>query len=194
MISPDSGLDGYDVYGTPDSDDSTFWNGAIPWITPSEVTQLNSPYVATTRRMISELGLRRSSAELLPAQSLIVCTRATIGDCCINTVPMTTNQGFKSLVPDPKRVDVLCLHYWITFNKHLLLRLAGGSTFTEVPKPSFEGLEVRLPDLDEQRSIASVLIMTDNEIATLKDKAAALGKQKASLMQKLLTGELRCSE
>lgn len=177
--------------GTPDSGNAALWNGKIPWITPSEVTHLKSPYVTTTKRMISHSGLQQSSAELIPAQSLIVCTRATIGDCCINTVPMTTNQGFKCLVPNQNRANILYLYYWITLNRHELLRVAGGSTFAEVPKQSFERLEVSLPELDEQRAIAAVLQTADEEITVLESKLAALEKQKKGLMQKLLTGEVR---
>ena len=85
--------------GTPDTNNPKFWHGDIYWCIPTDITALNGRrYLAKTKSKITEEGLRNSSAFLLPANSVIVCTRATIGEAAINSIPMATNQGFKSIV------------------------------------------------------------------------------------------------
>ena len=94
--------------GTPSTRDSSNWNGDILWLTPSEVTRLSEKYINSTERQITRKGLSRTT--LLPENCLIVCTRATIGNCCINTVPMAINQGFKCIQPH-RRYSVTFLYY-----------------------------------------------------------------------------------
>jgi type I restriction enzyme S subunit len=177
--------------GTPDTNESRYWGGHVPWVTPSEITRLASPFITSTERSITDLGLKASAATVLPPNSLLVCTRATVGDGAVNTVPMTTNQGFKNLIVAAERADVLFLYYWFSLHKHVLLRLASGSTFIELSKASFEAIAVRLPPLPEQRAIAAILTAADDEIKVLEAKSAALDRQKKGLMQKLLTGQVR---
>ena len=93
--------------GTPSTRDSSNWNGDILWLTPSEVTRLPEKYINSTERQITRKGLSRTT--LLPENCLIVCTRATIGNCCINTVPMAINQGFKCIQPHRRYGQVLYL-------------------------------------------------------------------------------------
>ena len=70
--------------GTPDTEKPEYWNGDIIWLTPSEITKLPTRFVSDSERKITRAGLKNSSAVLLPVGSLIICTRATVGDCCIN--------------------------------------------------------------------------------------------------------------
>src|SRR5690606_2434150 len=86
--------------GTPSRATPAFWNGAIPWVTPSEITVLREKYVRDTREKITQEGLVGSAAKLLPIGSIIVTTRATLGETAIAAVPLTTNQGFKSIIPN----------------------------------------------------------------------------------------------
>jgi type I restriction enzyme, S subunit len=176
--------------GTPDTSNSDYWDGEIPWCTPSEITILDNRYIHNTERKLSDKGLKSSSTILLPAHSLIVCTRATVGNCAINTIPMCTNQGFKSLVPR-QGICIEYLYYKMSSLTHLLLRLANGSTFLEVSKKDFESVEIELPSLDEQEKIASVLSAADTEIETLEKQLSAYKQQKRGLMQQLLTGKKR---
>lgn len=82
--------------GTPDTKTDSYWNGSIPWFTPSEIGL--KKYVHTSQRTISEEGLKHSSAKLLPIGAILLTTRATLGEMSITTVPCCTNQGFQSLV------------------------------------------------------------------------------------------------
>ena len=83
--------------GTPDTTKKEYWNGNILWVIPSEVTSLPSKYLYDTERKITELGLKNSSAKIIKPNSLIICTRATIGNCCINKNEVILHPLFLSL-------------------------------------------------------------------------------------------------
>jgi type I restriction enzyme S subunit len=176
--------------GTPDTEKLSYWDGNIAWITPTEITKLQGRYIYDTERKITEAGLKNSSATLLPVNSVVVCTRATVGQCAINKIPMCTNQGFKSIILKPE-FDADYLYFVISENKHEFIRLASGSTFLEVSKGDFSNLSFNFPPLPEQRKIAAIL-RTWDEGAEKADKVAATYRaQKRGLMQQLLSGQVR---
>lgn len=176
--------------GTPDTTNPKFWNGEILWCTPSDITSLSSNYISDTEGKITEEGLKKSSAIILPAGSLIVCTRATIGNIAIATKPLSTNQGFKNIVPY-NDISVEWLFYNLLSAKNRLVKLGCGSTFLEVSKKDFERFRVAVPPVEEQRKIAEILGVWDKAIelqARLIDK---LELRKRALMQRLLSGRHR---
>ena len=175
--------------GTPDTNNSDYWDGTVLWLTPSEVSALSNRFITTTIRKITNKGLKQSSAKLLPINSLIICTRATIGDCCINKAPMCTNQGFKNIIV--KNNDVNFLYYLVTKNKKELIRKACGSTFLEISKKDIENLKFAIPSLPEQEKIAEILSCWDDGIEKLSALIEKKKIQKKALMQQLLTGKHR---
>ena len=142
---------------TPKSSIDEYWDGDIPWITPADLSKLEAKEVSTTSRQITEAGLASCSARILPARSVLFSSRAPIGHVAINAVPMATNQGFKSLVPDQKLVNPDFLYWWLKSNKSYLQSLGRGATFKEVSKEIVESIEIPLPPLEEQRRIAAIL-------------------------------------
>lgn len=177
--------------GTPSTARADFWNGHIPWCTPTDITALNGyKYLAATERKISDSGLRASSAELIPLKSVIMTSRATIGECAINTVSLATSQGFKNFVPSS--VDGEFLFYLMTTQKNHLVQLCGGSTFLEIGKKQLEQFEMYLPsDASEQRAVAKLLADMDAEIDALERRRAKAHDLKVAMMQELLTGKTR---
>ena len=173
--------------GTPDTNNPEYWDGDVLWVTPSEVSVLQNRFILNTERRITERGLKQSSAKLLPVNSLIICTRATIGDCCINKKPMCTNQGFKNIIVKDNNVDFL--YYLVTKNKHELIRKACGSTFLEISKKDIDNLKFAIPPLPEQEKIALVLGAWDEAIEKLSGLIEQKKLLKKGLMQKLLTGK-----
>ena len=176
--------------GTPDTENSTFWDGDVYWLTPSEVTKLPTKYVYQTERTITKEGLKNSSAKLLPKNSLIICTRATVGDCCINAVPISTNQGFKNIILY-EGDNIIYLYYLIVNNKFQFIRKACGSTFLEISKKDVSNLKFLLPPLPEQGKIAGILSCWDDGIEKLSALIEKKKTQKKALMQQLLTGKHR---
>ena len=152
--------------GTPSTRQPHFWDGDVPWCTPTDITALlGHKYLTRTARTISAAGLQSSSAEVIPPRSLIMTSRATIGACSINQIPISTNQGFKNIVPFAD-FDVEFMYYLMTTQTPGLIALCGGSTFLEIGKKQLSAYEVRLPkDRLEQTAIASILSDMDAEIA-----------------------------
>lgn len=83
--------------GTPSTTMADYWGGDIAWCTPSDITSTPTKYINATERAITDLGLKNSAATVMPAGSILLCTRATIGELKINSIPMATNQGFKNI-------------------------------------------------------------------------------------------------
>lgn len=176
--------------GTPDTNIKEYWNGDIPWCVPSDISKAGK-YISNTEKSISKNGLENSSAVLLPAGSILMCSRATIGPRSINTVPMATNQGFKSLVVDTKYAVTEYIYYALDLCLPALIRLSSGSTFLELAKKDLEKTEVLLPEIAEQKAIAEILRVEDQEIDLLCKEIEFEKNKKKALMQLLLTGTVR---
>ena len=147
---------------TPKTSVEEFWDGGVLWVTPKDLGELDGRHeIDTTPRTISEAGLKSSAASLLPAGSVLLSSRAPIGHVAINTVPMATNQGFKSLVPDRSQVEPKFLYWWLRRNRPLLESLGNGATFKEISKKITAAVPIELPSLEEQRRIAAVLDAAD---------------------------------
>ena len=142
---------------TPKTSVGEYWGGGIPWVTPKELSGLEGPSIASTERTLTEAGLKSCAASLLPPQSVLLSSRAPIGLVAINDVPMATNQGFKSLVPDDDRVDSKFLYWWLRRHRALLEAKGNGATFKEVSKKVVDGVAIDLPPVEEQLRIAAVL-------------------------------------
>lgn len=112
--------------GTPSTDKEEYWGGNIMWCTPSDITSISSKYINNTKDRITAMGLKNSSAILLPINSIIVCTRATIGAAAITQVELSTNQGFKNIKPE--KCNTEWLYYSMILNQPKLQRLLTGRT------------------------------------------------------------------
>lgn len=178
--------------GTPSTVNTEYWSGDILWCTPTDITALERyKYISATERSITDQGLRLSSAELIPANSIVMTTRATIGECAINVFPITTNQGFKNFIP-LDHIDVEFLYYLLQTKKQDLIGLCIGSTFLEISKRQLSAFEIHLPaDKSEQSAIASVLAEIDAEIVALEKRLFKARQIKQGMVQELLTGSVR---
>lgn len=178
--------------GTPSTSDASLWDGDIAWVTPTDITALDGrKFLRSTSRTISRAGLRQSSAELLPEGTIVMTSRATIGECAIATIPLTTNQGFKNFLPKD-RTDRDFLYYLLMSQKRGFIELCSGSTFLEIGKTQLTGYAVRVPETKgEQQAIAAVLSDMDDEIQTLEARLAKARAVKEGMMQNLLTGRVR---
>ena len=137
---------------TPKSKKKEYWNGKICWVTPAELNKLDDIFINTTLRKITDNGLKNCSASLLPANSVLFSSRAPIGHIAINTVPMATNQGFKSFIVDKTIVEPIYLYYWLNCNRKFLQSMGVGATFKELSKNLISSIKIDLPTLSEQRT------------------------------------------
>jgi len=184
--------------GTPSRAVPSFWRGSIPWVTPGEVSGEAGKLLHDTNDHISASGLAGSGANLLPAGSLLVTTRATLGARVINAVPMATNQGFKSIVfKKPEEAS----YYYHLFEKVKpeLVRRASGTTFMEISGAEFGSIKVPSPSAAEKLKIAELLDALDTAIHQTEAIVEKLKQVKQGLLHDLLTrgldanGELRPS-
>lgn len=158
---------------TPKTGVAEYWNGDVPWVTPADLSNLPGAYIGETQRMLTAAGLSNSGAPLLAVGSVLLSSRAPIGHVAINAVPMATNQGFKSLVPDQTKAHAKYLYWWLKANKTYLQSLGNGATFKEVSKAVVSRVEVPLPSVPEQRRIAAILDQAD-ELRTKRRQALKL--------------------
>ena len=156
--------------GTPKTGLPDYWDGNHRWITPAEMGKRLSPYVDETERKITDLGLRNSSAQILPLHSVILSSRAPIGHLVINTVPMATNQGCKGLIPN-NQLQHKFLYYYLTSIVDLLNSLGTGATFKELSGGKLKEVMIPVPSLPEQRRIVGTLDEAFEGIATAKANA-----------------------
>lgn len=173
--------------GTPSRGVSEYWCGDIPWASPTEITTRTSKYISSTKESITKLGLEKSSAKILPPGSVLMTSRASIGYVAINTVPMTTNQGFQSLKCKKDSASADYMYQYITWIRPELEKMSAGSTFSEISSASVKRLHVTLPPLPEQQKIASILSSVDNVIEKTRAQIDKLKDLKAGMMQELLT-------
>lgn len=146
---------------TPKTAVKAYWDGDIRWATPADLSDLAGPYLDDTPRKITAAGLASCSAKVLPPNSVLLSSRAPIGHVAINSAPMATNQGFKSLVPKEGLADAKFLYHWLKHNKAKIQALGNGATFKEVSKATVAEIGIDLPPLDEQRRIAAILDKAD---------------------------------
>lgn len=149
--------------GTPDTNVKEYWDGNIQWFTPSEIGK--EKYAIASERTISQAGLDNSSAKLLPANTILLSTRATIGECSIAKQECCTNQGFQSLIATTVTPEFL--YYLIQTKKRDLLSKASGSTFSEISANEVRKIRVCIPTTaKEQKAIVQPLSAYDEKIET----------------------------
>lgn len=150
--------------GTPSTKDLSNFNGDVPWLTPKDLSGVHPRYVSSGERSLSRKGLQSCSARMLPAGTVLLTTRAPIGYVAIAASEISTNQGFRSLVPRAE-LDHEFLYYWLKANVPELERHASGSTFKELSGSALSRIKIGFPrSLPKQQSIAAVLSALDDKI------------------------------
>lgn len=168
--------------GTPSTRVAENFDGGIPWITPKDLAQHEAREISRGERNITDAGLASSSARMLPKGAVLLSSRAPIGYVAIAARPVSTNQGFRSLVMKDGNVAEF-FYYLLKANKPLLESRANGSTFREISGTSLKGITLDVPPPEEQQRIAWTLGTLDNKIEnnwrlakTLEEIAATLFK------------------
>ena len=143
--------------GTPDTKNADYWDGNICWATLIDLPADNTiTYLFNTERHITEAGLYGSSAKLLPADSILVSSRATIGRIAITRCETATNQGFKNIIiTDKSRALTKFVAFMLTKLVPKMVALSAGGTFKEISKTNFATLRIPLPPLTVQEEIVA---------------------------------------
>ncbi|WP_421076741.1 restriction endonuclease subunit S [Lactobacillus gasseri] len=167
--------------GTPSTNISEYWNGNINWYSPTEIG--SQTFVNSSKKKITELGLKESSAKLLPGKKTILFTsRAGIGDMAIMNTDGSTNQGFQSWIVKPDITDIYFLYSLGGNLKKQALRKASGSTFLEISNSEVKKLSLYLPDFKEQTIIGKIIQLIDKIITLQQRKVKLINKLKNALL------------
>ena len=139
--------------GTPKTKIIEYWDGTIPWITPADMKFIGK-YAKGGKRNISSLGLQKSSAQLMPKGTVLFSSRAPIGYIAIADNDISTNQGFKSIVPFDMRCNEY-IYYCLQARLNDIKHRASGTTFKEISGAEFGKTMIPFPPLAEQHRIVA---------------------------------------
>lgn len=174
--------------GTPSKNVPEYWDGDIPWVT---VKDLIATKIDGAQQYINKFGLENSSANMVPAGTVIIATRMALGKAVIASCDVAINQDLKAITGSPK-IDSVFLHYWLLLQAKAIEKLGTGSTVKGVQLETIKSLRMQIPSsIQEQQKIATVLTNADKEIELLEQQLADLQQEKKALMQVLLTGKRR---
>lgn len=179
--------------GTPSTTITEYWEGNINWIAPSDLTGYKNIRIKSGKKSITELGLKKSSARLMPKGSVLFSCRAPIGYTVIADDELCTNQGFKSIIPYDF-VDSLYIYYFLKGSKQEAEKVASGTTFKEISLKSFSELSFPLPPLQTQQAIVSkieeLFSELDKGIEDLKTAQQQLKTYRQSVLKWAFKGKL----
>ena len=149
--------------GTPKTSKPEYWNGDIPWLSVKDINN-DYRYVYETEKTITQAGLDNSSTKILKRNDSIISARGTVGEIAMIPFSMAFNQSCYGLRAKESLVDAEYLYYLIKHNVVILKKNTHGSVFDTITRDTFDGIEVELPSLQEQKVVASILRDLDDKI------------------------------
>lgn len=176
---------------TPSRTNSEYWNeGSVPWFTVDDIRK-GGRVIHNTIQHVTEKAVKESSLRLMPADTVLLCCTASVGEYAITRVPITSNQQFNGLVIKSEFKDKLSADF--LFNvastlKEKLKAFCGKTSVDFVSGSNLKSIQVPLPPLAEQRKIAEILRTWDEAIETAEAELNAKQERKRWLMDKLLVG------
>ena len=175
--------------GTPSTQNPEYWDGDITWITPTDITRNDCLILLDSQKKITESGLRNSSAKLLPPNTILMTSRASVGFFALIDKEVCTNQGFISIIPhdDLLRMFLLCN---LMGRVEEIRSRAGGTTYMEISKSQFRAMEVVIPPtllLQQFDEAASKILQ---QVSLLKRQTTKLQQARDLLLPKLMSGAI----
>ena len=149
--------------GTPKTSKPEYWNGDIPWLSVKDINN-DYRYVYETEKTITQAGLDNSSTKILKRNDSIISARGTVGEIAMIPFSMAFNQSCYGLRAKESLVDAEYMYYLINHNVVILKKNTHGSVFDTITRDTFDGIEVELPSLQEQKVVASILRDLDDKI------------------------------
>ena len=169
--------------GTPDTLKAEYWGNSVEWFTPSEIGK--TKYVSSSVRKLSDDGINNSSAKLLPIGTVLLTTRATLGEMSIAKKECCTNQGFQSLIPHTDRISNEYLYYLQIIIKPWCEKYASGNTFREISKSALSNCIIPVPERAKQEEIVQLLSSLDSLISIEEKKSFSISTMRDGLLQQL---------
>ncbi len=175
---------------TPSTSNPEYWGGEIFWSTPKDLSGNRNCYLLETATKITEKGLAHIGSGLLPVGTLLLSSRAPIGYQVFTAVPMAINQGYIAINSRGDWSNYFTF-LWLKANMQLIRAAANGSTFMEISKGSFRGIEVPLPDKDVLGKFTGVVSPLFEKMLFNARSIAALADLRDALLPRLMSGKIR---
>jgi type I restriction enzyme S subunit len=172
--------------GTPSTTIGEYWDGDIVWLTPTEITSQDGTVVSDSIRKITDLGFKNSGAQMLPRDSVILTSRASVGFVALSGKELCTNQGFQSLIPKPSVLSKF-LMFWIQQNRPEFESRSAGSTFKEISKSNVKSIKLQLPPLPEQKRIVDLISSVDSYIEALEQQLGSVRSASNAHLEKIVS-------
>ena len=172
--------------GTPSTDEPSYWDGDVPWLTPTEMNNITGRFATTSERFVSRLAIESSNCQLLPIGSIVITTRGTIGKVAIAGVPLTCNQSCEALLPEDD-VNGDFLYYLLSFCQPIIERFGAGTTFMSVTRRDIRDIHFVVPKKPEQEKISEILTSLDDAIDIARQELEKAQRLKTALLQLLFT-------
>lgn len=180
--------------GTPSKSKPEYYSdNGIAWITPKDLSTDKSKFISHGKNDISELGLSKSSATVMPAGTVLFSSRAPIGYIAIAKNEVTTNQGFKSIVPN-KQIGTAYVYFLLKFLTPTIEGMASGSTFKEISGAGMKSVPTVIPDDSTLKLFNDFCYPLFEQQKVLEEENKHLSSIRDSLLPKLMSGELDVSD
>lgn len=170
-----------------------YTNSGIAWITPKDLSVNKSKFIYHGENDITELGLKNSSASIMPEGTVLFSSRAPIGYIAIAAGEVTTNQGFKSIVPKPE-IGTAFVYYFLKYNLPVIEGMASGSTFKEVSGATMKKVPAFIPDAETLNKFRRFCEPLFAQQKVLEKQNKSLAELRDSLLPKLMAGEITTME
>lgn len=166
-----------------------YTDSGIAWITPKDLSVNKSKFIYHGENDITELGLKNSSASIMPEGTVLFSSRAPIGYISIAAGEVTTNQGFKSIVPKPE-IGTAFVYYFLKYNLPIIEGMASGSTFKEVSGATMKKVPAFIPDAETLNKFQRFCEPLFAQQKVLEKQNESLAELRDSLLPKLMAGEI----
>lgn len=174
--------------GTPSTGMDSYWDGDIDWYAPAEIGE--QIYLESSQRKITEEGLNKSSAKILPIGTVLFTSRAGIGKTAILLKEGCTNQGFQSIVPNKEKLDSYFIFTRSEELKEYGEKVGAGSTFVEVSGKQMANMDLMMPKtMSEQQQIGEYFQTIDHLITLHQRKYEKLLDVKKAFLEKMIGGD-----
>ena len=170
-----------------------YTESGIAWITPKDLSINKSKFISHGENDITELGLKNSSAVIMPEGTVLFSSRAPIGYIAIAAGEVTTNQGFKSVVPKPE-IGTPFVYFFLKHNLPVIEGMASGSTFKEVSGSTMKNIPATIPDVETLARFNDFCTPIFAQQRILEEQSQSLAALRDNLLPKLMSGEIDVSD
>ena len=169
-----------------------YTESGIAWITPKDLSVNKSKFISHGENDITELGLKNSSASIMPGGTVLFSSRAPIGYIAIAAGEVTTNQGFKSVIPKPE-IGTPFVYFFLKHNLPVIEGMASGSTFKEVSGSTMKNIPAVIPDAETLARFNDFCAPIFEQQRVLEEQSQRLASLRDTLLPKLMSGEIDAS-